>query len=177
MIDLTLFAVSTAMRLGEIVGLRWENLDEANRTIIIRERKHPTKKTTNHQKVPLPFGTCTVGGQLIDPLQMILKQPLAWSRKGRIFPHAAQSVSRAFQRATDDTAIVDLRFHDLRHDGASRLFEAGWPIERVALVTGHRDWNMLRRYTQLRAEDFHRRQSNAEASGQVVPFRAERVTS
>jgi integrase len=177
MIDLTLFAVSTAMRLGEIVGLRWENLDEANRTIIIRERKHPTKKTTNHQKVPLPFGTCTVGVQLIDPLQIILKQPSAWSRKGRIFPHAAQSVSRAFQRATDGTAIVDLRFHDLRHDGASRLFEAGWPIERVALVTGHRDWNMLRRYTQLRAEDFHRRQSNAEASGQVVPFRAERVTS
>jgi integrase len=96
MIDLTLFAVSTAMRLGEIVGLRWENLDEANRTIIIRERKHPTKKTTNHQKVPLPFGTCTVGGQLIDPLQMILKQPSAWSRKGRIFPHAAQSVSPRF---------------------------------------------------------------------------------
>lgn len=177
MIDLTLFAVSTAMRLGEIVGLRWENLDETNRTIIIRERKHPTKKTTNHQKVPLPFGTCTVGGQLIDPLQIMLKQPSAWSRKGRVFPHAAQSVSRAFQRATDDTAIVDLRFHDLRHDGASRLFEAGWPIERVALVTGHRDWNMLRRYTQLRAEDFHRRQSNAEASGQVVAFRAERVTS
>jgi integrase len=121
MIDLTLFAVSTAMRLGEIVGLRWENLDEANRTIIIRERKHPTKKTTNHQKVPLPFGTCTVGGQLIDPLQIMLKQPSAWSRKGRIFPHAAQSVSRAFQRATDGTAIVDLRFHDLRHGcGATR---------------------------------------------------------
>lgn len=177
MIDLMLFAVATAMRLGEIVGLRWENLDEANRTVIIRERKHPTKKTTNHQKVPLPFGTCAVGGQLIDPLQIMLRQPSAWRREGRIFPHAAQSVSRAFQRATDDTGIADLRFHDLRHDGASRLFEAGWPIEKVALVTGHRDWNMLRRYTQLRAEDFHR-QANAEAGGQVVPFRStERATS
>ena len=72
--------------------------------------------------------------------------------KGRIFPAPAQSVSRAFQRATDDTGIADLRFHDLRHDGASRLFEAGWAIEQVALVTGHRDWNMLRRYTKLRAE-------------------------
>ena len=81
MIDLTLFAVATAMRLGEIVGLQWENLDEANRTIVIRERKHPTKKATNHQKVPLPFGTCTVGGQLIDPLQIMLKQPSAWARK------------------------------------------------------------------------------------------------
>ena len=108
MIDIMLFAVSTAMRLGEIVGLQWENLDEANRTIVIRERKHPTKKATNHQKVPLPFGTCTVGGQLIDPLQMILKQPSAWGRKGRIFLHAAQSVSTAFQRATD--AVRPWRF-------------------------------------------------------------------
>ncbi|MFC5085515.1 tyrosine-type recombinase/integrase [Microvirga arabica] len=52
--------------------------------------------------------------------------------------------------------ILDLHFHDLRHDGASRLFEAGYSIEQVALVTGHRDWNMLRRYTQLRAENLHR---------------------
>jgi integrase len=176
MIDIMLFAVSTAMRLGEIVGLQWENLDEANRAIIIRERKHPTKKATNHQKVPLPFGTCTIGGQPIDPLQIMLRQPTAWSRKGRIFPHAAQSISTAFQRATDAVGAGDLRFHDLRHDGASRLFEAGWPIEKVALVTGHRDWNMLRRYTQLRAEDFHR-QANAEASGQVVPFRTERAAT
>jgi len=175
MIDLMLFAVSTAMRLGEIVGLRWENLDEPNRTIVICERKHPTKKATNHQKVPLPYGTCTVGGKIVEPLQIILKQPSAWRREGRIFPHATQSVSTAFQRATAATGIKDLRFHDLRHDGASRLFEAGWPIERVALVTGHRDWNMLRRYTQLRAEDIHRRQSNAEASGQVVPFPAGRA--
>jgi integrase len=174
MIDLMLFAIATAMRLGEIVGLQWEDLDEQSRTILIRARKHPTKKATNHQKVPLPFGTCMVAGQAIDPLQIMLRQPSAWQRKGRIFPHAAQSISRAFQRATDDLAIEDLRFHDLRHDGASRLFEAGWPIERVALVTGHRDWNMLRRYTQLRAEDFHR---PAETAEKVVPFPAERAAS
>jgi integrase len=167
MIDLMLFAIGTAMRLGEIVGLQWEDLDEQNRTIVIRARKHPTKKATNHQKVPLPLGTCTVGGQVIDPLQIMLRQSSAWQGKGRIFPHAAQSISRAFQRATDDLDIEDLRFHDFRHDGASRLFEAGWPIERVALVTGHKDWNMLRRYTQLRAEDFHR-----PAPAKVVALRA-----
>jgi integrase len=91
-----------------------------------------------------------------------------------IFPHAAQSVSTAFQRATDELAIEDLRFHDLRHDGASRLFEAGWAIERVALVTGHKDWNMLRRYTQLRAEDFHR---PVEPGEKVVPLITERAAS
>jgi integrase len=145
MIDIMLFAVATAMRLGEIVGLQWEDLDDKNRTILIRARKRPTKKATNNQKVPLPLGTCVVGGKTIDPLQIMLRQPSAWRREGRIFPHAAQSVSTAFQRATDEIEIEDLHFHDLRHDGASRLFEAGWPIERVALVTGHRDWNMLRR--------------------------------
>ena len=171
MIDLMLFAIATAMRLGEIVGLQWEDLDEESRTIVIRARKHPTKKATNRQKVPLPLGTCTVAGKAIDPLHIMLRQPSSWQRKGRIFPHAAQSISRAFQRATDDLEIEDLRFHDLRHDGASRLFEAGWPIERVALVTGHRDWNMLRRYTQLRAEDFH------QPDEKVVPLRTGRVAS
>jgi site-specific recombinase XerD len=38
----------------------------------------------------------------------------------------------------------------LRHEGTSRLFEAGFPIEKVAMVTGHKDWRMLRRYTNLK---------------------------
>jgi integrase len=175
MIDLMLFAVSTAMRLGEIVRLRWEDLDEATRTVLIRARKHPTKKASNNQKVPLPFGTCIVGARAVDPLQIMLRQPSAWRREGRIFPHAAQSVSTAFQRATGDLKIENLHFHDLRHDGASRLFEAGWPIERVALVTGHRDWNMLRRYTQLRAEDFHRPPPDSDAADKIVPLHGQRV--
>jgi integrase len=155
MIDITLFAIATAMRLGEIVSLEWSDLDEANRTILIRARKHPTKKATNDQRVPLLRGPCMVAGKLIDPLEIIYRQKSAWSRTGRIFPHAAQSISTNFQRTTDALKIPDLHFHDLRHDGASRLFEAGYSIEQVALVTGHKDWNMLRRYTQLRAENLH----------------------
>jgi site-specific recombinase XerD len=51
--------------------------------------------------------------------------------------------------------IIDLHFHDLRHEGTSRLFEAGFSIEQVALVTGHKDWKMLRRYTHLKPEGLH----------------------
>lgn len=156
MIDLMLFAVSTAMRLGEIVGIEWQDLDEVKRTIIIRERKHPTAKKSNDQTVPLLLGPFQFDGQRIDPLEIILRQPSAWRREGRIFPHAAASISTAFTRGVEEANIPDLHFHDLRHDGASRLFEAGYPIEQVALVTGHRDWNMLRRYTQLKAADLHR---------------------
>ena len=48
-----------------------------------------------------------------------------------------------------------MHFHDLRHEGTSRLFEAGLTIEQVPLVTGHKDWKMLKRYTQLRPENLH----------------------
>jgi hypothetical protein len=40
-----------------------------------------------------------------------------------------------------------LHFHALRHEGRSRLFEAVFTIEQVALVTGHKDWKILRRHT------------------------------
>ena len=48
-----------------------------------------------------------------------------------------------------------MHFHDLRHEGTSRLFEAAFRIEQVALVTGHKDWKMLRRYTRLNPEALH----------------------
>jgi len=46
--------------------------------------------------------------------------------------------------------IEDLRFHDLRHEGISRLFEMGWTIPQVATVSGHRSWKILKRYSHLR---------------------------
>jgi site-specific recombinase XerD len=49
-----------------------------------------------------------------------------------------------------------LHFHDLRHEGVSRLFEAGYQIQEVAIVSGHKDWAQLKRYTQLKAKDLHR---------------------
>jgi integrase len=176
MIDLMLFAIATAMRLGEVLSLKWEDLDETNRTVLIRSRKHPTKKTTNNQRVPLLCGPFVLNGSPVDPLQIMMQQPTKWHRQGRIFPHAAQSTSMAFQRATAELGIKDLHFHDLRHDGASRLFEAGYPIERVALITGHRDWNMLRRYTQLRAEDFHEGRKPPPSGDNVIAFDTQRGT-
>jgi integrase len=74
---------------------------------------------------------------------------------GKVFPHHHKSAGTAFQRACKELKIDDLHFHDLRHEATSRLFEAGLTIEKVALVTGHRDWKMLRRYTNLRPESLH----------------------
>ncbi|WP_332461239.1 tyrosine-type recombinase/integrase [Acuticoccus mangrovi] len=72
-----------------------------------------------------------------------------------MFPYNSRSVGTAFRRACRTLRIDDLYFHELRYEGTSRLFEAGFSIEQVALVTGHRDWRMLRRYTHLRPEGLH----------------------
>jgi integrase len=53
--------------------------------------------------------------------------------------------------------IEDLRFHDLRHEATTRLFEKGRKIMEVASITGHKDLRMLRRYTHLTAEDLARK--------------------
>ena len=52
--------------------------------------------------------------------------------------------------------MKDLHFHDLRHEGTSCLFEAGFAIEQVSLVNRQKNWKMLRRYTHIRPEALHR---------------------
>jgi len=63
---------------------------------------------------------------------------------------ATTTISAAFTRACQFLEIDDLHFHDLRHEGISRLFEMGKTIPQVAAVSGHRTWNSLKRYTHLR---------------------------
>lgn len=144
MSDLIQFAIGTAMRLGEIINLKWADLNEADRTIIIRNRKHPREKQGNDQEVPL----------LGDTFAIVQQQPRT-EGEDRIFPVTDGTVSSIFPRACNVLNIADLRFHDLRHEGVSRLFEQGYRIEQVALVSGHKDWKMLSRYTQIRAKDLH----------------------
>lgn len=67
----------------------------------------------------------------------------------------AESMSQAFERACEPhrATIVGLRFHDLRHEAANRLFEKGLNVMEVAAITCHKILEMLKRYTHLRAED------------------------
>ncbi len=123
------------------------------RTVVIRDRKHPRAKKGNDQTIPLLRGPFVLAGEVIDPLEIIKATP---RKDGAIFGYVPSTISTMFTRAVASCEIDDLHFHDLRHDGVSRLFAAGYTIEQVSLVSGHRDWNMLRRYTQLRAEDLHR---------------------
>ena len=126
------FAVATTLRQEEICRPGWsDDIDMKKKLIIIRDRKDPRHKDGNHQKVPL----LNLTGY--DAWEIVLQQHIITRGQGRIFPYNNKSISAAFTRACDELKIDDLRFHDLRHEGTSRLFEAGLTIERVALVTGH----------------------------------------
>ncbi|WP_028115899.1 tyrosine-type recombinase/integrase [Ferrimonas senticii] len=144
--DILEFSLLTCMRVGEVCNLRWEDLNQTNKTVLVRDRKDPRKKEGNHMIVPL----------LGDAFAIATKQP----RKGdRIFPYNSRSVTAGFQRVRNALGIEDLRYHDMRREGASRLFEAGYTIEEVAQVTGHRNLNILWQvYTQLFPHKLHDKQ-------------------
>jgi integrase len=144
------FAVATAMRQQEICRIEWSDVDMQKRTVKIRDG--------NHQTIPLLNSTG------YDAWQLMLEQRIVTRGRGRVFPHHSKSVGTAFHRSCKVLDIDDLRFHDLRHEGTSRLFEAGFPIEKVAMVTGHKDWRMLRRYTNLKPEDLHKLQNVSQPS-------------
>ena len=152
------FAIGTAMRQEEICKIEWADVDLKKRVVLIRDRKDPRRKDGNHQKVPL----LNLTGY--DAWQLLLEQKILTGGKGRCFPYHHKSVGTAFRRGRQKLGIDALRFHDLRHEATSRLFEAGLSIERVALVTGHRDWKMLRRYTNLKPEDLHSLQKQRQPS-------------
>ncbi|GJH00197.1 tyrosine-type recombinase/integrase [Paraburkholderia terrae] len=123
----------------EICRIVWKDLDVEGSRVMVRDLKHPGEKIGNDQWCDLTP----------EALRIVLAQPRN-TADGRIFPYNAKSVSSAFTRAVAFLGIDDLHLNDLRHEGASRLSELGWSVQRVAAVSGHRSWNTLKRYTQFR---------------------------
>ncbi len=131
------FAIFSTRRQEEICRLERRDLEQADLVITVRDMKNPGEKKGNDVRTELTP----------EALRLIELQP---DTKGRIWPYNAESVSASFTRACVILGIEDLHFHDLRHEGISRLFELGWNIPRVASVSGHRSWTSLKRYTHIR---------------------------
>lgn len=137
MTRIILFAIFSTRRQEEITLIEGKDLDAPALEIIVRNMKNPGEKIGNDVTTTLTA----------EALQLIQLQP---ATAGRIWPYNADSISASFTRACVVLGIEDLHFHDLRHDGISRLFELGWSIPRVACVSGHRSWASLKRYTQYK---------------------------
>ncbi len=94
-------AVETAMRRGELLGLRWEHTDFSNRVAHL-----PVTKNGEGRYVPL------------SSRAVAILEGLPRSLSGYVFPIKPQTVAAAFMKATDRVGLGDVRFHDLRHRGA-----------------------------------------------------------
>lgn len=134
---LIVLALETGMRLGELLGLEWEQIDLTRGVIVL-----PDTKNGDARSVPLSTRARNT----------IREMPRHLS--GRVFPFSKNgNISHKFSRRCREVGIQGLRFHDLRHEATSRLFEKGLDSMEVSAVTGHKTLQMLKRYTHLKAED------------------------
>lgn len=134
---LIVLALETGMRQGELLSLTRKNIDLERRVAILPDTKNGSERI-------VPLSTSAV--------EVIQNSPTRIS--GRLFPAlSASHASHTFKRLCGDAEVDGLRFHDLRHEATSRLFEKGLGIMEVAAITGHKTLGMLQRYTHLKAED------------------------
>lgn len=142
-------AIYTGMRAGEIQSLRRNQVDVIRRVIRLNQTKNGSART-----VPL-------GKQAVEVIEEAFANPIRpmdtdlifWGEPGQDGTRSPYEYNPAWRRALKRAGIVDLRFHDLRHEAVSRLVEAGLGDQEVAAISGHKSMQMLRRYTHLRAED------------------------
>ncbi len=151
--DFVMFAALSAMRRSEISRIMRDDLDHDKRMVLIRDRKDPRNKAGNDQWIPL----------LGAAWDLALAQPDMGD--GRIFAIHPQTVSKYFTEACREESIPDLHLHDMRHEGISVMFEQGFDIPQVAIVSGHKDWRHLRRYTQIKPESLHLHAPSKPAPG------------
>ncbi len=128
--DIFVISLLTCCRIGEVCKLQWRDLNTKDRTIIVRDRKSPDGSLGNHSLLPL----------LSESQEILLRQP---KTSDRIFPFNSRSITAGFRQARKKLGIEDLRYHDLRREGASRLIELGLSVEETARITGHKDLNVL----------------------------------
>lgn len=135
---LVLMAMLTGARKGELLGLRWRDLDLDGGVATLGKTKNGDRRTL------------VLLSQLVE-----LLRPLAGDRDRYVFGsvrtryQAPAVVDSAWREALERARLRDFRFHDLRHCCASYLAQAGTPLNVIAEVLGHRRLDMTRRYAHL----------------------------
>jgi integrase len=132
-------ALHTGMRRGEVLGLRWEDIDLQQRTIRVTDSKNGEART-----VPM---TAAVH-EVLQQHQQQRSGDCPW-----VFPSSAagrrDNVNTAWRTARKRAKLADFRFHDLRHTAASYLAMAGVDLRAIQEILGHKTFAMTLRYSHL----------------------------
>ena len=161
MVDL---AVWCQIRRGEIFGLQRGDFDIQARTVnIVRSRTFLTKGEAMIKSPKTAAGNrkITIPQRMMSDLERHLAEntdnsPESFLITGRDgLPISSMAFQRSWKIAREAIGRTDLHFHDLRHRATASFFRMGLDIPQVALLTGHKTWAMLRRYTKITAADVH----------------------
>jgi integrase len=131
-----ILAIETAMRRGELIGLKWRDVDLNARMAYLRDTKNGDRRT-------VPLSTRAVAA-----FQMMPRT----SETNVVNVHP-DVITYHFHLACNACGVEDLRLHDCRHESTSRLFEKGFQMVEVMTITGHKSPSMLKRYTHLKPAD------------------------
>jgi len=126
------FAIETAMRQGEIAKIEDMHVDLDKRSTVLYNTKN-----TETRRVPMSTSAISIINNLL---------PCG----GLVFGYEdSHSIGTEFAKICKRAGIKGLRFHDLRHEAVSRLFERGLSTEQVMVISGHKTYSQLKRYTHL----------------------------
>jgi integrase len=141
--EIILFATNTGMREGEILSLRWPQVDLDNRAVTLLVTK-------NKERRSLPIN---------ETVYQLLKRKMEVRRSsGYVFPSEtgtklnSHNLNRAFRTAREKVGLEDVRFHDLRHTAGSRMAQSGVDIYTIAKILGHKTLTMTMRYSHHNVE-------------------------
>lgn len=140
MVDIFLFGLFSSRRLEEITRLRWADNNDAKKTGLVTQVKHPTLKSQNDKR--FRYDDCA--------WRIAQRQP---KFSEFIFPYNPKSISANFTRACKVLGIDDLHFHDLRHSALTRLARKGYSIDQLRHFSLHDSYASLKIYVNTKPED------------------------
>lgn len=152
---LYLVAVALGLRQGEVLGLRWQDVDLERRTLRVAVALQavrgtlqlvPPKTTRSSRTLPLPAVVgAALQAQRVRQMEERLLAGARWQEHGLIFttrvgtPIHPRNLVRSFHALLRRAGLPAVRFHDLRHSCASMLAAHGVPARVAMDILGHSD--------------------------------------
>ena len=142
---IVVLALSTGMRLGEMMGLRWELVD-VRPSLAIGHAQLLETKNGDRRGVP-------IAGAALAAMRTLSARE--GKTCGLVFPshrlatETPMDIRRPWETAVAAAKLHDFRFHDLRHSAASYLAMNGATASEIAAVLGHKTLAMVKRYAHL----------------------------
>ncbi len=140
LMPMVLLALNTGLRRGELLGLTWEHINLDSKLLTVAAG---TAKSRKARHIPLNA----------EALDVLARWEAQGTGAGLVFPASGGGrmthINTSWEGLVDDAKLVDFRFHDLRHDFASKLVMRGVDLNTVRELLGHADLKMTLRYAHL----------------------------